>query len=238
MTAPVIVAGPNAEPRLREWTGGVGSLVLAAGARIVVGAGDGGRHWSNDFFSTVLGGLVDPGSAGLSASQRVAARLALVDSPDATGWHTSSRRSSAQVAAKIAADIGSQTGLTLSVVTAGGGVAPRAGDVVVDVSDAADGEFAVEGYELEVGDVVTIRANTTSGVFYPESTDGGGLGGVFGVWGGVGVLGVAVGGVLRRFVAPCRGGRRCGEGLGAFWGAGVEAVARGRRSWWGSAELG
>ena len=165
----VTVVGPNAEPtvvpRLREWTGGVGSLVLAAGARIVVAAGDGGRHWSNDFFSAVLG-LEDPASAW----RKLAARMALVDSPDATGWHTSSRRSLAQVAAKIAADIGSQTGLTLSVVTAGGGVAPRAGDVVVDVSDAADEELAVEGYELEVGDVVTIRANTTSGVFYGSRT--------------------------------------------------------------------
>ena len=67
----------------------------------------------------------------------------------------------------------------------------------------------------------------------PDRRGRGGLGGVFGVWGGVGVLGVAVGGVLRRFVALCRGGRRCGEGLGAFWGAGGRGGGAGRGSWWG-----
>ena len=161
---------PHVVPRLREWEGGVGDYTLSATARIVVSAGDGARHFSGDFFAVVLGGLNDPEIDGLTDAQQLAARLALADSVHATAYHTSSRRTLHEVAAKIQTDIAASTGWTLTLVTASESMRPRAGDVVVDFLDASDAGIAAEGYELEIGDRVTIRANTTSGVFYGSRT--------------------------------------------------------------------
>ena len=161
---------PEVVPRLREWAGGSGSFVLSGSSRVVVAAGDGSRQFSGDFFSIVLGGLTDPEESGLSEAQRSAARLALADSLNATAYHTASRRTLDQVAAKIRDDIEDLTGLGLAVVPASASVSPRAGDVVVDVLDASDAGIAAEGYELAIGDWVTIRANSTSGVFYGSRT--------------------------------------------------------------------
>ena len=168
------VAVPNAQPevvpRLREWRGGAGNFALSATPRVVVSATDGAKYFSGDYFSAVLGGLTDPEATGLTDEQRLAARLALADSVHATAYHTSSRRTLDEVAAKIRDDIGELTGLTLTAVTASVSVTPQAGDVVVDVLDASDAEIGSEGYELEVGEWVTIRANSTSGVFYGSRT--------------------------------------------------------------------
>ena len=161
---------PEVVPRLREWAGGSGSFALSGSSRVVVVAGDGSRQFSGDFFSIVLGGLTDPEESGLSEAQRSAARLALADSLNATAYHTASRRTLDQVAAKIRDDIEDLTGLSLAVVPASASVSPRAGDVVVDVLDASDAGIAAEGYELAIGDWVTIRANSTSGVFYGSRT--------------------------------------------------------------------
>ena len=171
-TDPVTPANmrPEVVPRLREWEGGAGRFALSAASRVVVSAGDGSRHFSDDFFSVVLDGLTDPGAAGLSGEQQLAARLALVDSVHATAHHTSSRRTLDQVAAKIRDDIGESTGLSLTVVSASASVSPRAGDVVLDVSDASDAGTGAEGYELEIGEWVVVRANSTSGVFYGSRT--------------------------------------------------------------------
>ena len=168
------VASPNPQPgvvpRLREWKGGAGKFALTASSRVVVSAGDGAKHFSGDFFAAVLGGLTDPGTSGLTEEQQLAAQVALADSVHATAYHTASRRTLVQVAAKIRHDIEASTDLTLTVVTASELVGPRAGDVVVDVLDASDAAIGAEGYELEIGEWVTIRANSTSGVFYGSRT--------------------------------------------------------------------
>ena len=150
--------------------GGEGSLALSGASRVVVAAGDGSKHVPGDFFSVVLGGLTDPEAAGLSEAQQSAARLALADSLNATAYHTSARRTLNQVAAKIRDDIQELAGLNLPVVTASASVSPQAGDVVLDVLDASDAGIGAEGYELEIGERVTIHANSTSGVFYGSRT--------------------------------------------------------------------
>ena len=174
-TVAVIEAAPPAPPpdvipRLREWTGVLGSFYLSGASRVVVSAGDGSKHVSGDFFSAVLGGLVDPDQAGLSAGAKDAATLALADSVHATAYHTASRQTLDQVAMKIGDDIKALTGLDLSVVTASGSVVARSGDVVVDLLASSDAGISSQGYELEIADVLTISANTTSGVFYGSRT--------------------------------------------------------------------
>ena len=161
---------PEVAPRLQEWAGGSGNFALSASSRIVVSAGDGSKHFSDDFFSTVLAGRTDPEQSGLGETQRSAARLALADSLNATAYHTASRRTLDQVAAKIRDDIEDLTGLSLAVITASASISPQAGDVVVDVLDASSYTVAAEGYELAIGDWATIRANSTSGVFYGSRT--------------------------------------------------------------------
>ena len=161
---------PEVVPRLQEWAGGSGNFALSASSRIVVSAGDGSKHFSDDFFSTVLAGRTDPEQSGLGETQRSAARLALADSLNATAYHTASRRTLDQVAAKIRDDIEDLTGLSLAVITASASISPQAGDVVVDVLDASSYTVAAEGYELAIGDWATIRANSTSGVFYGSRT--------------------------------------------------------------------
>lgn len=74
---------------------------------------------------------------------------------------------SAEVAARLADDLGDVTGLHLDVVTSDA----RAGDIVLDVQHeldhAAGGErFDEEGYVLTIGDTVQIAAPTDTGVFY------------------------------------------------------------------------
>ena len=161
---------PDVIPRLREWTGVVGSFSLSGTSRVVVSAGDGSDHFSGDFFSAVLDGLTDPDQAGLSAGAKDAAKLALADSLHAAAYHTASRRTLDQVAMKIRDDIKELTGLDLSVVTASGSVSSRSGDVVVDLLASSDTGISSEGYELEIADVLTISANSTSGVFYGSRT--------------------------------------------------------------------
>ena len=171
---PSDIANPNPEPeivpRLAALTGGVGDFTLSATSRVVVSAGDGSKRSSDDFFAAVLNGLSDPETAGLTDDQQATARLALADSVHATAYHTSSRRTLDQVAAKIRGDLGASTGLPITVVTASESVSPGAGDVVIDVLDDSDAGLAAEGYELEIGDKVTIRANSSSGVFYGSRT--------------------------------------------------------------------
>ena len=171
-TPAVNCANPHAGvvPRLREWKCGEGKFALTASSRVVVSAGDGAKHFSGDFFAAVLGGLTDPDASGLTEEQQSAAQVALADSMHATAHHTASRRTLDQVAAKIRDDIEASKDLTLTVVIASELVDPRAGDVVVDVLDASDAAIGAEGYELEIGEWVTIRANSTSGVFYGSRT--------------------------------------------------------------------
>ncbi len=171
-TPAVNCANPHAGvvPRLREWKCGEGKFALTASSRVVVSAGDGAKHFSGDFFAAVLGGLTDPDASGLTEEQQSAAQVALADSMHATAYHTASRRTLDQVAAKIRDDIEASKDLTLTVVIASELVDPRAGDVVVDVLDASDAAIGAEGYELEIGEWVTIRANSTSGVFYGSRT--------------------------------------------------------------------
>ena len=163
---------PEVVPSLKSWVGARTSekLELSAGSRVVVAAGDGLKHFSDDFFSTVMGGLTDPDKAGLSEAQKKAAVLALADSVQATAHHTASRRTLEQVAAKVAADLKQLTGLDVAVVTASATVTPRAGDVVLDLVSSSDAALGAEGYELEIGDRAVIRANSTSGVFYGSRT--------------------------------------------------------------------
>ncbi|MXW42692.1 MAG: family 20 glycosylhydrolase, partial [Acidimicrobiia bacterium] len=158
-------------PSLRSWVGGQGGLVLSGSSRVVVAAGDKGRYWSGDWFSTVLGGLLDPDGQGLADDVRAARRLALADSKWAVPYFTSSQRTLLQVAGKVKADLKLQTGLDLLVVVAGeNGVTPAAGDVVLNISDVADSALSAEGYELAVTDRVVLSANSSSGVFYGSRT--------------------------------------------------------------------
>ncbi|MYG93833.1 MAG: family 20 glycosylhydrolase, partial [Acidimicrobiia bacterium] len=162
---------PLVVPGLRSWVGGFGGLVLTGSSRVVVASGDKARHWSGDWFSTVLGGLGDPDAQGLADDVRAARRLAIADSKWAVPHHTSSQRTLLQVAGKVKADLKLQTGLDLSVVVAGeNGVTPAAGDVVLNISDVADSALSAEGYELAVTDRVVISANSSSGVFYGSRT--------------------------------------------------------------------
>ncbi|MCY4162793.1 MAG: family 20 glycosylhydrolase [bacterium] len=46
----------------------------------------------------------------------------------------------------------------------------QAGDIVLDLADAVDTQLGYEGYELIVGDYITIRANTSMGVFWGSRT--------------------------------------------------------------------
>ncbi|MDE0003929.1 MAG: family 20 glycosylhydrolase, partial [Rhodospirillaceae bacterium] len=164
-----INAEPKVVPRLRSWSGAPGGVKLSASSRILLPRGDINRHWSADFFSTVLGGLADPDKVGLSDEQEQAARLALADSRHAIIHHTSSRQTLLQVAQKIHADIKDVTGLHLSVVS-GDSASARAGDIVVDLLDAADANLSTEGYRFSVDEHVLIQANSTTGVFYGSRT--------------------------------------------------------------------
>ncbi|MCQ3815050.1 MAG: fibronectin type III domain-containing protein, partial [Acidimicrobiia bacterium] len=74
-----------------------------------------------------------------------------------------SERTVSQVAATIKKDLKVLTGLDLEVVS---DVSPQTGDVFLQLTDAVDSGLGVEGYELWVGDVVVIRGNTSTGVFW------------------------------------------------------------------------
>ena len=116
------------------------------------------------------------GELSLTSSSRI-----VVSSGDAGAYRVAesvtsvllSQRTLAEVAAAVKADLKAVSGLDLAVVTA---AAPVAGDVFLELVDevdtglGAEGYQRVEGYELEVGDRVTIRANTSTGVFWGSRT--------------------------------------------------------------------
>ena len=74
-----------------------------------------------------------------------------------------SSRTLLQVAETVRRDLAAVTGLNLAVVQA---AAPRDGDVFLDLGASVDEGLGEEGYVLDAGDAVTIRANTAMGVFW------------------------------------------------------------------------
>ncbi len=113
------------------------------------------RQWTGDSGTTVLSS-----TSRIMVSTADAAKHRNAASVTAT---LSSTRTLSQVAATIKADLKEVSGLDLEVVD---GSVPRAGDVFLDLADAVDAGLDYEGYTLDVADTVTIRANTSAGVFY------------------------------------------------------------------------
>ncbi|MGS0894283.1 family 20 glycosylhydrolase [Burkholderia stagnalis] len=126
------------------------SSALATGSVLVVPAGS---HPKPMVVPTLRSWQGTQGSATISSRSRI-----VLDAPDATKL--------ASVAQQLVADIDAETGWTLSVATDG---TPLPGDILLSSSPCnADAQRVIgqEGYTLNVGGSVAIRANTSRGVFY------------------------------------------------------------------------
>lgn len=106
------------------------------------------------------------GTSSISSASRI-----VVTSNDANSTGTVAlgtgqpSRTLTQVANKVAADVLSVTGLSLPVITS---TSSAAGDIVLDL--VSDSGLGLEGYELDAGDRITLRGQTTSGVFWASRT--------------------------------------------------------------------
>ncbi|MCY4164437.1 MAG: fibronectin type III domain-containing protein [bacterium] len=152
-------------PRLVGWLPGEeNSFEVSRRSRIVLGNVDANKNWADDFSSVVLGddqaSVLEDLDGALDWDH-----LHLVH-PQAVGVVTSKARSLKQVADKLASDLELAVGFELPVVLLGDTANVRSGDILVDILDTANPELSVEGYELTVGDTVTVSANTSTGVFY------------------------------------------------------------------------
>ncbi len=75
----------------------------------------------------------------------------------------------AETASNLGEDLLALTGLRITATTAAAPTA-EAGDIVLSLLNSEDSTIGNEGYNLTIGDSVTIAANTTAGIFYGGQT--------------------------------------------------------------------